>query len=150
MVGLRAHCAQSGQAKAERCAARGALGPFPYVAGTLEVLSMPLAEYLAEQFYVNRFVQRAHERNPPAWDIGEDTVLGMWVYESPFPITALHWGWDKIHDLCFKCMDKTQLWKPITTSSVVVHIKGHQVRASPPDTDVNQPGGVSVRPHVQL
>ena len=67
---------------------------------------MPLAEYLTEQFYVNRFVQRAHERNPPAWDIGEDTVLGMWVYEAPFPITALHWGWDKIHDLCFKCKEK--------------------------------------------
>ena len=87
---------------------------------------MPLTEYLTEQFYVNRFVQRAHERNPPAWNIGEDTVLGMWVFEAPFAITALHWGWDKIHDLCFKCTDKTQLWKPITTSSVVVHIKGHQ------------------------
>ena len=41
-------------------------------------------------------------------------------------ITALHWGWDKIHDLCFTCKDKTQLWKPITTQTVVVHIKGHQ------------------------
>ena len=71
-------------------------------------------------------MQRAHAKNPPAWDIGEDTVLGMWVYMTPFAITALHWGWDKIHDLCFKCMDKTQLWKPITTSTVVVHIKGHQ------------------------
>ena len=50
----------------------------------------------------------------------------MWVHQSPFPITALHWGWDKIHDLCFQCKDKTQLWKPITPSSVVVHIKGHQ------------------------
>ena len=50
----------------------------------------------------------------------------MWVHSSPFPVTAIHWGWDKVHDLCFKCKDKTQLWKPITTSSVVVHIKGHQ------------------------
>ena len=50
----------------------------------------------------------------------------MWVHASPFPITALHWGWDKIHDLCFKCKDKTQLWKPVTDQSVVVHIKGHQ------------------------
>ena len=33
---------------------------------------------------------------------------------------------DKIHDLCFKCKDKTQLWKPVTDQSVVVHIKGHQ------------------------
>ena len=132
---------------------------------------MPLAEWMVEQQSVNRFVQRAHERNPPAWDIGEgpeplhtrcsrpgalrvrclpcsehrlsrrraswcgclsaasrlslgclsageDTVLGMWVHQSPFPITALHWGWDKIHDLCFQCKDKTKLWKPITTSSV--------------------------------
>jgi hypothetical protein len=71
-------------------------------------------------------VQRAHAQNPPAWSLGEDTVLGMWVYETPFAITALHWGWDKIHDLCFLCKDKTQLWKPITTQSVVVHIKGHQ------------------------
>ena len=116
----------SGQAKAEKCASRGAVGPFPYVAGTLEVLSMPLAEYMVEQYEVNHFVQRAHAMNPPAWDIGEDTVLGMWVHETPFAITALHWGWDKVHDLCFKCTDKTQLWKPITTSSVVVHIKGHQ------------------------
>jgi hypothetical protein len=27
----------------------------------------------------------------------------MWVHMSPFAITALHWGWDKIHDLCFTC-----------------------------------------------
>ena len=52
-------------AKTERCAARGAVGPFPYVAGTLEVLSMPLAEELAEAENVNRFVQRAHAQNPP-------------------------------------------------------------------------------------
>jgi hypothetical protein len=30
-------------------------------------------------------------------------VLGMWVHAAPFRITALHWGWDKIHDLCFLC-----------------------------------------------
>ena len=113
-------------AQTERCAERGAVGPFPYVAGTLEVLSMPLAEWMIEQDAVNRFVQRAHERNPPAWNIGEDTVLGMWVHQSPFAITALHWGWDKVHDLCFLCKDKAQLWKPITDQSVVIHIKGHQ------------------------
>jgi len=116
----------SGQAKAEKCATRGGVGPFPYVAGTLEVLSAPLAAWIARQTAVARFVQRAHARNPPAWSIGEDTVLGMWVHSSPFAITAIHWGWDKVHDLCFTCKDKTQLWKPITTSSVVVHIKGHQ------------------------
>ena len=116
----------TGAAKTERCAERGGIGPFPYVAGTLEVLSMPLAEYIAEQDYVGTFVQRAHARTPVAWSLGEDTVLGMWVHQTPFAITALHWGWDKIHDLCFTCKDKTQLWKPITTSTVVVHIKGHQ------------------------
>merc|ERR1712087_1039104 len=104
----------------------GGVGPFPYAAGTLEVLSMPLAQWLAREENVARFVQRAHATNPPMWSLGEDTVLGMWVHESPFKITALHWGWDKIHDLCFKCLDKKQLWKPITTQSVVVHIKGHQ------------------------
>ena len=116
----------AGAAKTEGCARRGGVGPFPYVAGTLEVLSMPLAQWVTGQPAVARFVQRAHARNPPAWDIGEDTVLGMWVHASPFAITALHWGWDKIHDLCFLCKDKTQLWKPITTQTVVVHIKGHQ------------------------
>jgi len=116
-------------AKSEKCADRGAVGPFPYVAGTLEVLSMPLAEWMIEQPHVNRFVARAHERNPPAWDIGEDTVLGMWVHSSPFAITAMHWGWDKVHDLCFKCTDRKQLWKPITDLSVVIHIKGHQANA---------------------
>ena len=39
------------------------------------------------------------------WSLGEDTVLGMWVHSSPFRITALHWGWDKIHDLCFLCKE---------------------------------------------
>ena len=117
-------------AKRERCAERAGVGPFPYVAGTLEVLSMPLAEYIIEQNYVGMFVQRAHARTPVAWSLGEDTVLGMWVHMTPFAITAMHWGWDKIHDLCFLCKDKTQLWKPITTQTVVVHIKGHQVRAT--------------------
>ena len=116
----------SGQARAENCAKRGGVGPFPYVAGTLEVLSAPLAGWIGRQTAVARFVQRAHARNPPAWSIGEDTVLGMWVHSSPFAVTAVHWGWDKVHDLCFTCKDTTQLWKPITTSSVVVHIKGHQ------------------------
>jgi len=113
-------------ARTERCVERGAIGPFPYVAGTLEVLSMPLAEWMIEQKTVNEFVQRAHARTPVAWNIGEDTVLGMWVHQSPFAITAMHWGWDKVHDLCFRCKDKQQLWKPITDQSVVIHIKGHQ------------------------
>jgi len=115
-----------GQATQERCAERGGVGPFPYVAGTLEVLSMPLASWLVQQLAVARFVQRAHSFTPPRWNIGEDTVLGMWIHASPFRITALHWGWDKIHDLCFLCKDKKQLWKPVTDQSVVIHLKGHQ------------------------
>lgn len=39
----------------------------------------------------------------------------MWVHMSPFAITALHWGWDKIHDLCFTCKVTTQLWNPTLT-----------------------------------
>ena len=87
---------------------------------------MPLASWVVQSAEVARFVQRAHAETPPKWSLGEDTVLGMWVHSTPFPITALHWGWDKIHDLCFLCKDKNQLWKPVTTSSVVIHIKGHQ------------------------
>ena len=53
---------------------------------------------------------------PPSWDARpRDVTL----------VAAAH-RWDKIHDLCFLCKDKAQLWKPITTQSVVVHIKGHQ------------------------
>ena len=40
----------------------------------------------------------------------------MWVHMSPFAITALHWGWDKIHDLCFTCKDTSpRLWNPTPT-----------------------------------
>ena len=46
--------------------------------------------------------------------------------EEPEAEQLPDWGWDKVHDLCFKCKDKTQLWKPVTDQSVVVHIKGHQ------------------------
>jgi len=116
----------AGAAKQQGCAQRGGVGPFPFASGTLEVLSMPLAEWIVSQPPVARFVQRAHAATPHRWNIGEDTVLGMWVHMSPFAITALHWGWDKIHDLCFTCKDTTQLWKPLTTKTVVVHIKGHQ------------------------
>ena len=55
----------AGAAKQERCAERGGVGPFPYVAGTLEVLSMPLASWLVKQPSVARFVQRAHAVTPP-------------------------------------------------------------------------------------
>ena len=103
-------------------AARGAVGPFPYVAGTLA----RRCRWRAGCAHAAPPSCSARNESVPAWNIGEDTVLGMWVHASPFPITALHWGWDKIHDLCFKCKDKTQLWKPVTDQSVVVHIKGHQ------------------------
>ena len=60
------------------------------------------------------------------WKKGEDTVMCMFVYESPFPTTTIHAGWDKIHDLCFECKDKTQLWRPVTKSYLAVHLKSHQ------------------------
>ncbi len=47
-------------------------------------------------------------------------------YESPFATTCIHAGWDKIHDLCFECKDKTQIWRPVTRHSFAVHLKSHQ------------------------
>ena len=52
---------------------------------------------------------------------GEDMVIGMFLYHSPWPLMPLHWGWDKLHDLCFKCERKDQIWRPITHQTVVAH-----------------------------
>jgi hypothetical protein len=54
-------------------------------------------------------------------DQGEDLVIGMFIYHSPWPLMPLHWGWDKLHDLCFKCERKDQIWRPITHQTVVAH-----------------------------
>ena len=48
-------------------------------------------------------------------------VIGMILYLSPYPITPMHWGWDKLHDLCFECKKLDQLWRPITKTTVVAH-----------------------------
>ena len=45
-----------------------------YVLAHLQVLSMPLAEWIVSQPSVARFVQRAHAATPHRWNIGEDTV----------------------------------------------------------------------------
>jgi len=108
----------------ENCRELGSIGPFPYTAGVLEVLSYDLAFWITHNSSSQEFVTNALVSKK--WKKGEDTVLGMFVYESPFPTTALHAGWDKIHDLCFECKDKTQLWRPVTKSSLAVHLKSHQ------------------------
>ena len=39
----------------------------------------------------------------------------------------LHWGWDKLHDLCFTCTRKDQIWRPITYQTVVAHHVANEV-----------------------
>ena len=39
----------------------------------------------------------------------------------------LHWGWDKLHDLCFECKRKDQIWRPITDQTVVAHHVANEV-----------------------
>eukprot|EP00962_Isochrysis_galbana_P038102 scaffold13465_cov73-Isochrysis_galbana.AAC.1 len=81
------------------------------------------------------FEQRATAATrPPMMDHGEDMVIGMFLYLSPWPLMPLHWGWDKLHDLCFKCERTDQIWRPITKQTVVAHHIAneeiiHQVRA---------------------
>ena len=108
----------------ENCKEIGSIGPFPYAAGVLEVLSYDLAFWIVYNSSAREFTSNALISKK--WKKGEDTVMGMFVYESPFPTTAIHAGWDKIHDLCFECKDKTQLWRPVTKSSLAVHLKSHQ------------------------
>ena len=54
-------------------------------------------------------------------DHGEDMVIGMFLYLSPWPLMPLHWGWDKLHDLCFECKRTDQIWRPISRLTVVAH-----------------------------
>ena len=111
---------------AENCRQRGALGPFPYAVGTLEVLSVEVAELVIHNSSAPDMLRRASALTPSPWTKGEDTALGMFVYEQWLPMTCLHAGWALIHDLCFECKDKTQLWRPVTASSIAVHLKAHQ------------------------
>jgi hypothetical protein len=112
----------AGGMKEERCAERGAIGPYPYAVGMLQVLSYDIASWMVQQDTFAEFERRATAATrPPMMDHGEDMVIGMFLYLSPWPLMPLHWGWDKLHDLCFKCTRKDQIWRPITTQTVVAH-----------------------------
>jgi hypothetical protein len=111
-----------GGMKEERCVERGADGPYPYAVGMLQVLSLKVASWMVEQEEFAEFERRATAATrPPMMDQGEDLVIGMFIYHSPWPLMPLHWGWDKLHDLCFKCERKDQIWRPITHQTVVAH-----------------------------
>ena len=70
----------------------------------LQVLSLKVASWMVEQEEFAEFERRATAATrPPMMDQGEDLVIGMFLYHSPWPLMPLHWGWDKLHDLCFKC-----------------------------------------------
>lgn len=106
----------------EKCVERGAIGPYPYAVGMLQVLSYPVASWMIAQPEYDEFERRATAATrPPMMDHGEDMVIGMFLYNSPWPLMPLHWGWDKLHDLCFKCERKDQIWRPITHQTVVAH-----------------------------
>ena len=112
----------AGGMKEENCAARGAIGPYPYAVGMLQVLSYGVAAWMVQQDNFLDFERRATAATrPPMMTQGEDMVIGMFLYLSPWPLMPLHWGWDKLHDLCFKCTRKDQIWRPITTQTVVAH-----------------------------
>ena len=112
----------AGGMKEERCQERGAIGPYPYAVGMLQVLSYNVASWMVVQEEFAEFERRATAATrPPMMDQGEDMVIGMFLYLSPWPLMPLHWGWDKLHDLCFKCTRKDQIWRPITTQTVVAH-----------------------------
>ena len=112
----------AGGMKEERCKERGAIGPYPYAVGMLQVLSYNVAAWMVVQEEFATFERRATAATrPPMMDQGEDMVIGMFLYLSPWPLMPLHWGWDKLHDLCFKCTRKDQIWRPITTQTVVAH-----------------------------
>ena len=112
----------AGGMQEEKCKERGAIGPYPYAVGMLQVLSYDVAAWMVVQEEYAEFERRATAATrPPMMDQGEDMVIGMFLYLSPWPLMPLHWGWDKLHDLCFKCTRKDQIWRPITTQTVVAH-----------------------------
>ena len=81
-----------------------------------------MASWMVEQEEFKVFEERATAATrPPMMDHGEDMVIGMFLYHSPWPLMPLHWGWDKLHDLCFKCERKDQIWRPVTDQTVVAH-----------------------------
>jgi len=111
-----------GGMKEENCVAKGSTGVYPYAVGMLQVLSYKVASWMVQQEEFLEFERRATAATkPPMMDHGEDMVIGMFLYHSPWPLMPLHWGWDKLHDLCFKCERKDQIWRPITHQTVVAH-----------------------------
>jgi len=81
----------------ERCAAKGAYPPFPFMNGALELLSAPIVRYVGTSPEVAAFVTRAEagvkarlaagwgmslkkgQRGPRVWRQNEDVALGFWV-----------------------------------------------------------------------
>lgn len=117
-----------GGMKEEKCLERGAIGPYPYAVGMLQVLSYQVASWMVNQSEFAEFERRATAATkPPMMDHGEDMVIGMFLYNSPWPLMPLHWGWDKLHDLCFKCERKDQIWRPITHQTVVAHHVANEI-----------------------
>lgn len=111
----------------ENCKTRGAIGPYPYAVGMLQVLSHQLASWMVRQDSYLTFERRATAAiQPPMMEQGEDMVIGMFIYEHPEPVMPLHWGWDKLHDLCFVCTRKDQIWRPVTHQTVVAHHVANQ------------------------
>jgi hypothetical protein len=51
----------------------------------------------------------------------------MFLYQHPAAVMPLHWGWDKLHDLCFECKRKDQIWRPITHQTVVAHHVANEI-----------------------
>lgn len=112
----------------EKCAERGAIGPYPYAVGMLQVLSHELASWMVVQPSFLEFERRATAATrPPMMDHGEDMVIGMFLYQHPGAVMPLHWGWDKLHDLCFECKRKDQIWRPITHQTVVAHHVANEI-----------------------
>lgn len=125
-----------GGMKEEKCLERGAIGPYPYAVGMLQVLSHEVASWMVAQPNFAEFERRATaetgtnkrpDGSPLVMDHGEDMVIGMFLYLSPWPLMPLHWGWDKLHDLCFKCERKDQIWRPITHQTVVAHHVANEI-----------------------
>ena len=70
----------AGGMKEERCKERGAIGPFPYAVGMLQVLSHRVASWMVDQPNFLEFERRATAATrPPMMDHGEDMVIGMFL-----------------------------------------------------------------------
>ena len=74
----------AGGMKEERCKERGAIGPYPYAVGMLQVLSHRVASWMVQQPNFLEFERRATAATrPPMMDHGEDMVIGMFLRTLP-------------------------------------------------------------------